>query len=175
MKIRFPALAILLFAATAMPLATATPGADALSWVKAHQQPNGAIVDAEYAEHQTALPLLALVTAEGEGNNATAAAGWLAGKLNNPNAWFYGSWGEADVPAVMLWAVAQAGKKNLVDEATVRPKLYSFRNASNGGFNGYYDAVAGGAVASSADTALAVLGLQKAGWLGSNASSAIAF
>lgn len=175
MKLRFPALAILLFAATAMPLASATPGGDALAWVKAHQQANGAIVDAEYAEHQTALPLLALVTAEGEGENATAAAGWLAAKLNNPNAWFYGSWGEADVPSVMLWAVSQAGKKSLVDEATVRPKVYSFRNASNGGFKGYYDALAAGAVESSADTALAVLGLQKAGWLEGNASSAIAF
>ncbi|MCX6767173.1 MAG: DUF4430 domain-containing protein [Candidatus Micrarchaeota archaeon] len=133
-----------------MPFATAGVP-EALSWLKASQQPDGSY--GAWAEHQAAAAAMGMFLAEGNSTNSTAAFAWLRAQLENPASWFWGSWGEADVPAASLYAFSQANES--VNYPITTPLLLSFQPVA--GFKGYYDTAVWSSVESSVDTALALM------------------
>jgi len=89
---------------------------------------------------------------------ATQTYKWLAGELDNSVNWFWGNYGEADVPGASLFSVAASGNLHLTQTGTVTSNLLQFQQ-SNGGFFGYYSTDLGSSVSSSVDTSEALRGL----------------
>jgi len=160
------------FAAAALLLIFSIPVnagvAEAVNWLKANQQPDGSY--GAWAEHQAAAAAMGMFLGEGNSSNVSAALSWLKAQLENPASWFWGAWGEADVPAAAAYAFVQANQSAQLNYSIIAPLLLSFQPST--GFKGYYDFAAGGSVESSVDTALAVMGLAGAGVLPSQNKTA---
>jgi prenyltransferase beta subunit len=78
--------------------------------------------------------------------------------LDDSGNWFWGSYGEADVPGASLFSVASSGNLHLTQPATVASNLFKFQQ-TNGGFFGYYSTALGSSVTSSVDTSESLRGL----------------
>ncbi len=78
--------------------------------------------------------------------------------MDDSGNWFWGNYGEADVPGASLFSIAASGNLHLTQTATVASNLFQFQQ-SNGGFFGYYSTSFGGSVTSSVDTSEALRGL----------------
>ena len=134
---------------------------EAATWLKSNQQADGSY--GAWAEHQAAAAAMGMFLGEGNSPNVSAALGFLKTQLENPGSWFWGAWGEADVPGACAYAFAEANQTGLLNYSIVAPLLLAFQPAT--GFKGYYDFAAGGSVESSVDTALSILALAGAGAL----------
>ncbi len=133
-----------------------TPVSAALNWLVQRQQADGSY--GAYTEHQTAAAADALLIGMRRSPSVSLAYNWLKGQIDSSGSWFWGSFGEADVPGAVLHsfdATRQVGQVNL---STVAHNLQSFRQL-NGGFKGYYDPALATQVTSSVDTAEALWGL----------------
>ncbi len=133
----------------------------ALEWLVSHQQSDGSYGD--YLEGQASPAALALYLNNSDSQPALLAYSWLAAQLDDPLAWFWPSFGEADVPGEVLYSLAVSGQLSLIrDLQGVVSRLHTFHQTS-GGFTGYYDGTLGHNVESSIDTAFALWGLTAAG------------
>ncbi len=131
--------------------------ASALGWLAAHQSSTGSYGD--YEEHWTASAAYALWLNDPTSATAAKSYSYLAAQINNSSTWFWGTYGEADVPGAVLYSIASSNNLDLIkDKTAVATELLQFQQ-SIGGFNGYYDSAQGRTVTSSVDTDLALLGL----------------
>ena len=137
--------------------ATTLHGLDgALEWLSNNQSSNGSY--GSYNQHWAAAAAYALWLNNTSSSKANLSFSWLAGQLDSSSSWFWGSYGEADVPGVSLYTLATSGKLQLLHLTTVSSNLLQFQQ-SNGGFFGYYSTALGSSVTSSVDTAEALRGL----------------
>ncbi len=130
------------------------PILSALSWLINHQQADGSY--GSLTELQTAPAANALWIRYRDSQNVVLAYSWLKNAMNNSTTWFWGSFGEADVPGEVLYGFDASQHLKMLNVSAVATRLLSFQDSS-GGFRGY--APAGRAVTSSVDTAMALLGL----------------
>ena len=132
----------------------------ALQWLSANQSSTGSY--GSYFEHWTAAAAYALWLNNSQSQKAALSYLLLAEQLNSSASWFWGEYGEADVPGAMLGSIAASHNLARVNLTGVSYRLSQFQ-APNGGFRGYYDSTAGEGVTSSVDTAMALWGLAQAG------------
>ncbi len=78
--------------------------------------------------------------------------------MSDSSSWFWGAYGEADVPGFVLYSIASSSNLGLVNPKGVATELLEFQRPT-GGFAGYYDLDQGQTVTSSVDTDMALLGL----------------
>jgi PKD repeat protein len=78
--------------------------------------------------------------------------------MNSSSTWFWGIYGEADVPGAVQYSIASSSNIGLINSTAVASGLLQFQK-SNGGFEGYYDLNQTQTVTSSVDTDMALLGL----------------
>src|SRR5205807_7207566 len=76
----------------------------------------------------------------------------------NSSNWFWGSYGEFDIPGVSLYSIASSSNLQLVQVPSVASSFLEFQQA-NGGFLGFWPSGASNPVTSSVDTAEALRGL----------------
>lgn len=134
----------------------------AIRWLASNQSSTGSYGD--YFEHGTATAAYAMWVNKSDSPKAALSYSWLATQLDSSSSWFWGQYGEADVPGAILHSIAASQNLNLITVSEVSSRLLEFRE-SNGGFRGYYDSSPGvqKSVTSSVDTALALWGLVDAG------------
>jgi len=133
----------------------------AVDWLRSHQQPDGSY--GAYLEAQAAAAALALHLNDSNSLATVLSYSWLAAQLDDPSAWFWSSFGEADVPGEVLYSLAVGNYLGLSGNPQgIVSRTLAFQQPT-GGFKGFYDAVLGQNVASSVDTAFALLGLAAAG------------
>ncbi len=128
----------------------------ALNWLVNHQQADGSY--GAFTEHETAAAADALWIGMRRSSSVSLAYNWLTHQMDNPSSWFWGSFGEADVPGAVLHSFDATRKVRLLDLSVVAPNLQSFQQ-QNGGFKGYFDPALNTQVTSSVDTAEALWGL----------------
>ncbi len=128
----------------------------ALNWLVHNQQMDGSY--GAYTEHETAAAADALWIGMRRSPSVPLAYNWLKSQMDNPSSWFWGSFGEADVPGAVLHSFDATRQVRLLDLSVVAPNLKSFQQP-NGGFKGYYDPALATQVTSSVDTAEALWGL----------------
>ena len=134
----------------------------AMRWLASNQTANGSYGD--FYDHWTAAAAYALWVNNSRSPQAALSYTWLADRLNNGSSWFWGQYGEADVPGAMLFSVAASQNLQLAAIQNVSSRLFELQG-SNGGFRGYYDPNIGDYgqnVASSVDTAMALWALAEA-------------
>jgi len=95
--------------------------------------------------------------------------------MDDNTTWFWGSYGEADVPGEILVSLSITQQMSLIQNIPgVASRLLQFQAPGNGGFHGYYDPISGIPVTSSVDTAAALWGLSNAGLISAhNQTSAL--
>ncbi len=153
-----------------LPAFASAGGPEAVAWLETHQQPDGSF--GAWQEHATATAALALRA--WNSSNASLSSAYLSAAAENPDSWFYGAWGEADVPGIIAYSLAETSQA--VNASAVAANVLPFQNSSSGGFRGYYDFGAGAAVDSSVDSASALLGLSLLGVMpAQNSSAAVSF
>ena len=130
----------------------------ALRWLASHQATDGSY--GPYFEGQAAAAAYALWLNDSTSRYSTLAYDYLVRELNDSSTWFWGTYGEADVPGEVLFSIAITHHLELVKSSEVESWLLYFQQP-NGGFNGYYDGTR--TVTSSVDTAMALWGLYNAG------------
>jgi len=91
--------------------------------------------------------------------NAALSYSWLAHQLNSSSTWFWGQYGEADVPGAVLFSLASSSNLALIKPTSVADNLLQLQKP-NGGFAGYYSVSQ--TVTSSVDTDMSLLGLVNA-------------
>ena len=128
----------------------------ALRWLSSNQSSDGSY--GTYYQHWAAAAAYALWLNNTQSSTASLTYKWLADQLDNSGNWFWGSYGEADVPGASLLSVAASGNLQLTQTGTVTSNLLQFQQ-SNGGFLGYYSTDMGQSVSSSVDTSEALRGL----------------
>ncbi len=127
-----------------------------LSWLVANAYSNGSY--GQYYEGQAAAAAYALWLNDSGSHNAASSYAYLAGQLNDSKSWFWGSFGEADVPGEVLFSIALGQHLNLIQNLPeISSRLLQFQQP-NGGFEGFY-----GVPSTSVDTAMALWGLSIAG------------
>ena len=126
----------------------------ALLWLAHNQSADGSY--GAYQEHLAAAAAYSLWLNSSTSPKATLSYSWLAHQLNSSLTWFWGQYGEADVPGAVLFSLALSSNLNLVNTTIVADNLLQLQKP-NSGFEGYYDGSA--TVASSVDTDMALLGL----------------
>jgi len=131
----------------------------ALLWLAHNQSIDGSY--GAYQEHLAAAAAYALWLNSSSSAKAALSYSWLAHQLNSSSAWFWGQYGEADVPGAVLYSLASSSNKALVNITFVEDSLLQFQRP-NGGFAGYYDVSLSQTVTSSVDTDMALLGLVNA-------------
>ena len=141
---------------------TATPSTlgSALQWLAHNESSDGSY--GAYLDHWTASAAYALWLNDSASSKARLAYSWLAQQINSSAAWYWGAYGEADVPGFVLFSISSSHHPNLIQMSSVASNLLQFQNPS-GGFRGYYDPTLQSSVASSVDTDMALLGLVNAG------------
>ena len=135
----------------------------ALQWLASNQSSTGSYGD--YFEHWTAAAAYALWLNNSLSPKAALSYSWLAVQLNSSSSWFWGQYGEADVPGAMLRSVGASQSLGMIDVTGVISRLLELQEP-NGGFRGYYLPNAGQYgqnVASAVDTAMALWGLAETG------------
>ena len=128
----------------------------ALHWLDSNQSSSGSYGD--YREHWAAAAAYALWLNNSNAANAALSYSYLAKQMSDPSSWFWGAYGEADVPGLVLYSIASSSNLGLVNPRSVAAELLQFQK-STGGFAGYYDLDRGQTVTSSVDTDMALLGL----------------
>jgi len=91
-------------------------------------------------------------------SRAASAYTWLAAQLDNSSNWFWGSYGEFDIPGVSLYSIASSSNLQIIQGSTVASSFLDHQQA-NGGFLGFWPTGASNPVTSSVDTAEALRGL----------------
>ncbi len=138
-------------------LRTLSSGLDgALQWLVANQNSNGSY--GAFEEHLAASAAYALWLNDSNSANAALSYSYLSKQMSDSSSWFWGAYGEADVPGFMLYSIASSSNLGLVNPRDVAAELLQFQK-STGGFAGYYDLDRGQTVTSSVDTDMALLGL----------------
>jgi len=141
-------------------ISMAAPGASglnaALRWLSSNESSDGSY--GPYYQHWAAAAAYALWLNNTQSSKASLAYKWLTGELDDSGNWFWGNYGEADVPGASLFSVAASGNLHLTQTGTVTSNLLRFQQ-SNGGFFGYYSTDLGSSVSSSVDTSEALRGL----------------
>lgn len=132
----------------------------ALEWLATNESSDGSY--GAYFDHWTAAGAYALWLNDTQSTRATKSYSWLATQIDNPAYWYWGAYGEADVPGAVLFSIAVSNNLRLIRIPSVASNLLQFQS-SNGGFKGYYDSATQQSVTSSVDTAEAVHGLINAG------------
>jgi len=128
----------------------------ALHWLSSNQSSDGSY--GPYYQHWAAAAAYALWLNNTQSSIASLTYKWLAGQLDDSANWFWGNYGEADVPGASLFSVAASGNLHLTQTGGVTSNLLQFQQ-SNGGFFGYYSTALGSSVSSSVDTSEALRGL----------------
>jgi len=128
----------------------------ALRWLANNQSSDGSY--GAFFEHGAAAAAYALWLNNTSSSRASSTYSWLSTQLDNSSSWFWGSYGEADVPGAVLFSMAASENLDLIQVSSVASNLLQFQQ-SNGGFIGYYSTALGQSVASSVDTAEALRGL----------------
>src|SRR5712692_3511795 len=128
----------------------------ALRWIASNQSSGGSF--GSYNQHWAAAAAYALWLNNTHSSKAALSYSWLAGQLSDSSNWFWGGYGEADVPGMSLYSIATSGNLQLIHLSAVATNLLQFQQA-NGGFFGYYSTVLGSSVTSSVDTSEALRGL----------------
>jgi PKD repeat protein len=126
----------------------------ALLWVAHNQSADGSY--GAFREHWAAAGAYALWLNSSNSAKAALSYSWLGHQLNSSSAWFWGQYGEADVPGAVLYSLASSSSVTHVNITFVEDSLLQFQR-SNGGFAGYYEVSQ--TVTSSVDTDMALLGL----------------
>lgn len=146
----------------------------AINWLTRNQTFDGSY--GPYFEGQTAAAVFALWLANSTSPNAALGISYLTRQLENSSSWFWGSYGEADVPGEILHSLAATQSlKHIQNITPVSAGLLQFQQA-NGGFQGYYDASRSQTVTTSVDTAESLWGLIDAKTIGDkNQSSASSY
>ena len=143
-----------------VPLAPSTLSSatdSALLWLAHNQSIDGSY--GAYQEHLAAAAAYALWLNSSNSPKATLSYSWMAHQLNSSQTWFWGQYGEADVPGSVLFSLALSSNLRLVNTTIVAGNLLQLQKA-NSGFEGYYDGFQ--TVTSSVDTDMALLGLMNA-------------
>jgi prenyltransferase beta subunit len=138
----------------------------ALRWLWNNQSSDGSY--GAFFEHWAASAAYALWLNDTASSKAESSYSWLSKQMDNSSSWFWGSYGEADVPGVVMFSIVASGNQHLIQVSSVASNLLQFQQ-SNGGFFGYYSTSLAQSVTSSVDTAEALRGLINAGAI--NASS----
>jgi hypothetical protein len=128
----------------------------AIGWLKQNQKEDGSY--GPWTEHWTSPTMIALYKSEGNSSNVMKGLNWLKSQLEDSSSWFWGAWGEADIPSIALYAFTQTDHVSGIDVSGISSNILSFQQMS-GGFKGYYDSSLQTQVESSVDTATALLGL----------------
>src|SRR6266849_3342910 len=132
----------------------------ALNWLISNQSGDGSL--GPYFEDETAAAAYAFSLNDSSSARATKAASYLAGQLGSSSTWFWTSFGEADFPGNVLYALGATRQLSLISNVSaVASRLLEWQR-SNGGFAGYYDTNANANVTSSVDTDMAVWGMTHA-------------
>ena len=136
---------------------TASSGlGSALQWLARNQSSDGSY--GEFFPPNTAAAAYALWLNDTHSARAVSAYAWLAAQLDNSSNWFWGSYGEFDIPGVSLYSIASSSNLQLVQVPSVASSFLEFQQA-NGGFLGFWPSGASNPVTSSVDTAEALRGL----------------
>ena len=126
----------------------------ALLWLAHNQSADGSY--GAYEEHLAAAAAYALWLNSSNSAQAALSYSWLGHQLNISSAWFWGQYGEADVPGAVLYSLTSSSNQALINTAFVASKLLQLQRPSSG-FAGYYNGSQ--TVTSSVDTDMALLGL----------------
>ncbi len=142
----------------------------ASNWLISHQLSDGSY--GGFSEGQTASAAYGLWIKYGNSAHVLLSYNWLRNQLQNTTTtWFWGGGGnipEADIPGEILYSFVQTQNLRMLNLlSSVAGNLTKFQQ-SNGGFLGYFDSASNKQVASSVDTAMALLGL-----VGSNSISSM--
>jgi PKD repeat protein len=129
----------------------------ALSWLVHNQSASGSY--GLYREHWAAAAAYALWLNSSTSAKAALSYSELAHQLNSSSAWFWGQYGEADVPGALLYSLASSSNLALINTTSVADNLLQLQRPGSG-FTGYYQVSQ--SVASSVDTDMALLGLVNA-------------
>src|SRR5437667_9426962 len=103
----------------------------ALHWLAANQSSSGSYGD--YREHWAAAAAYALWLNSSNSANAALSYSYLAKQMSDPSSWFWGTYGEADVPGFVLYSIASSSNLGLVTPRSVAAELLQFQK-STGGF-----------------------------------------
>jgi prenyltransferase beta subunit len=128
----------------------------ALHWLANNQSSDGSY--GTFLEHWAAPAAYALWLNNTSSPRANSTYSWLSRQLDSQSSWFWGSYGEADVPGAVLFSIAASANLHLIQTSSVASNLLQFQQ-SDGGFIGYYSTVQSLSVSSSVDTAEALRGL----------------
>ncbi len=128
----------------------------ALQWLAENQNSDGSY--GAFEEHIAAAAAYALWLNNSDSANAALSYSYLAKHMSDSSSWFWGAYGEADVPGFVLYSIASSSNLGLVNPKGVATELLEFQKPT-GGFAGYYDLDQGQTVTSSVDTDMALLGL----------------
>ena len=135
-------------------LASATNSA--LLWLAHNQSVSGSY--GGYREHWAADAAYALWLNSSTSAKAALSYSRLAHQLNSSSTWFWGQYGESDIPGAVLYSLTSSSNQALINTSFVASNLLQFQIPSSG-FAGYYDTSAMHTVPSSIDTDMALLGL----------------
>jgi len=115
---------------------TASSGlGSALQWLARNQSSDGSY--GEFFPPNTAAAAYALWLNDTHSARAVSAYAWLAAQLDNSSNWFWGSYGEFDIPGVSLYSIASSSNLQLVQVPSVASSFLEFQQA-NGGFLGFW-------------------------------------
>jgi prenyltransferase beta subunit len=128
----------------------------ALRWLANNQSSDGSY--GAYYQHWAGAAAYALWLNNTQSSKASLTYRWLANQLDDSGNWFWGNYGEADVPGASLFGLAASGNLHLLQTATVASNLLQFQQ-TNGGFFGYYSTALSASVASGVDTSESLRGL----------------
>src|SRR5712692_2500724 len=100
---------------TPSTLSSATDSA--LLWLAHNQSVDGSY--GAYQEHLAAAAAYALWLNNSNSAKVALSYSWLAHQLNNSLAWFWGQYGEADVPGAVLYSLASSSNLELINTTFV--------------------------------------------------------
>ncbi len=136
----------------------------ALQWLSTNQSSDGSFGPGLYFEHWTAASAYALWLNDSSSSKANRAYSYLSASLSNQNSWYWGQYGESDVPGSILYSIAAANQTSHATNISLAGNLLKLQNSTTGGFQGYFDPKLDSAQpGSSVDTASALLGLLRSG------------
>ncbi len=148
----------------------------ALAWLAAHEGPNGSYGD--YLEGQAAAAAFALWLNDSTSQSSTLSHNYLIQQLNDNSTWFWGQYGEADIPGEILFSASITHNLEPVNQPIVVSNLLSLQQ-TNGGFMGFAELLPDQTYRTSpdsVDTAMALWGLSRAGLMPeANRTSAVQF
>lgn len=114
--------------------------------------------------HIAAAAAYALWLSEPHSSKPALIYSWLGTQLDNATNWFWGPYGEYDIPGVALYSIAATENFQAIQKSNVTASFLDYQQP-NGGFLGYWPTGASSPNTSSVDTAEAVRGLASAGFI----------